>query len=71
MYWYEDILEKRQRVEHSPELEHSREENSAEELSVSNVKDQLKSLRVKTWLRNEKKLRELLKKRIEKSEGSN
>ena len=71
MYWREDIFKKRQRIEHSAELEHSREENPAEELSVSNVKDQLKSLSVKTWPRNEQKLRELLKKRIEKSEGSN
>ena len=30
------------------------------------MKDKLKSLGVKTWLRNEQKLRELLKKRIEK-----
>ena len=67
VYWHEDIFKKRQRIEHSSELEHSREENPAEELSVSNVKDQLKSLRVKTWLRNEQKLRELLKKRTEKS----
>ena len=67
----EDIFKKRHRIEHSSELEHSREENPAEELSVSNVKDQLKSLSVKTWLRYEQKLRELLKKRIEKSEGSN
>ena len=71
VYWHEDIFKKRQRIEHSSELEHSREENPAEELSVSNVKDQLKSLSVKTWLRNEQKLRELLKKHIEKSEGSN
>ena len=49
----------------------TREENPAEELSVSDVKDKLKSLGVKTWLRNEQKLRELLKKRIAKSEGSN
>ena len=49
----------------------TREENPAEELSVSDVKDKLKSLGVKTWLRNEQKLRELLKKRIEKSDGSN
>ena len=69
--WHEDIFKKRQRIEHSSELEHSREENPAEELSVSDVKDQLKSLRVKTRLRNEQKLRELLKKRIEESEGSN
>ena len=61
----------RQRIEHSSEPEHSREENPAEELSVSDVKDQLKSLRVKTRLRNEQKRRELLKKRIEESEGSN
>ena len=71
VYWREDIFKKRQRIEHYSELEHSREENPAEELSVSNVKDQLKSLSVKTWLRNKQKLRELLKKRIEKSEGSN
>ena len=52
MYWRENIFKKRLRIEHSSELEHSREENPAEELSVSNVKDQLKSLSVKTWLRN-------------------
>ena len=71
VYWHEDIFKKRQRIEHSSELEHSREENPAEELSVSDVKDKLKSLGVKTRLRNEQKLRELLKKHIEKSEGSN
>ena len=52
MYWREDIFKKRQRIEHTSELEHSMEENPAEELSVSNVKDQLKSLSVKTCLRN-------------------
>ena len=71
VYWHEDIFKKRQRIDHSSELEHSREENPAEELSVSDVKDKLKSLGVKIWLRNEQKLRELLKKRIEKSDGSN
>ena len=69
VYWHKDIFKKRQRIEHSSELEHSREDNPAEELSVSDVKDKLKSLGVKTWLRNEQKLRELLKKRIEKSEA--
>ena len=39
VYWHEDIFKKRQRIEHSSELEHSREENPAEELSVSDVKD--------------------------------
>ena len=52
VYWREDIFKKRQRIEHTSELEHSMEENPAEELSVSNVKDQLKSLSVKTCLRN-------------------
>ena len=59
VYCHEDIFKTRQRIEHSSELEHSREENPAEELSVSDVKDKLKSLGVKTRLRNEQKLKRI------------
>ena len=44
VYWHEDVFKKIQIIEHSSELEHSREENPAEELSVSDVNDKLKYL---------------------------
>ena len=42
VYCHEDIFKKRQIIEHYSELEHSREENPAEELCVSDMKDKLK-----------------------------